>query len=205
MIKISATQLESYRRFIDGKITVEQFERSLLRLDPPNEMMARGTAFHEMMQTDTPQEFEGQFSNECILNARAQMDYRSKVFEYKVRKQYRTRFGDISVTGVADQLLGLDVVEIKTRYSPSSFDAYYESLQWRVYCELFRANCVVYKVFEFDSPEAMDFKAFNQYVFPKPAYNAEKVYDMIHYLHEYIIVRGLDKEPVLQLQERVNA
>lgn len=205
MIKISATQLESYRRFIDNAITVDQFERSLLRLDPPNEMMARGTAFHEMMQTDSPQEFEGQFSTECILNARAKMDYRSKVFEYKVRKQYRTRYGDISVTGVADQLLGLDVIEIKTRYSQSSFDAYYDSLQWKVYCELFKAEWVIYKVFEFESPEARNFKAFNHYVFPRPKYNAEYVFDMIHYLHEYITVRGLHKEPVLQLQQGVTA
>jgi hypothetical protein len=81
MIKISATQLESYRRFIDGLITVEQFERSLLRLDPPNAMMQRGIEFHEMMQSDYPMEFEGKFSTDCILNARNCMDYRSRVFE----------------------------------------------------------------------------------------------------------------------------
>lgn len=205
MIKISATQLESYRRFIDGKITADQFERSLLRLDPPNEMMARGSLFHEMMQATDPTGFESDFDTACILEARSKMDYRSTIFEYKVRKQYRTRYGDISVTGVADQLLGLDVIEIKTRYSPSSFDAYYDSLQWKVYCELFKAEWVVYKVFEFDSPEARNFKAFNQYVFPRPVHNAEYVFDMIHYLHEYIIVRGLDKEPVLQLQQGVTA
>ena len=201
MIKISATQLESYRRFIDGLITVEQFERSLLRLDPANDMMQRGIEFHEMMQTDYPMEFEGKFSTDCILNARNCMDYRSRVFEYKVRRVFRTPFGDISVTGVADQLIGLDVVEIKTKYSPISFDAYYDSLQWRVYCELFNAPYVHYKIFEFDSPEAMDFKNKAEYSFPRPTYNYEYVRNMIHYLHEYIMIRGLDKEPVLQLQE----
>jgi hypothetical protein len=201
MIKISATQLESYRRFIDGLITVEQFERSLLRLDPPNAMMQRGIEFHEMMQTDYPMEFEGKFSTDCILNARNCMDYRSRVFEYKVRRVFRTQFGDISVTGVADQLIGLDVVEIKTKYSTISFDDYYNSLQWRVYCELFNAPYVHYKIFEFNSPEAMDFKNKAEYSFPRPAYNYEYVRNMIHYLHEYILVRGLDKEDVLQLQE----
>lgn len=205
MIKISATQLESYRRMLDGAITPEQFERSLLRLDPPNEMMARGTLFHEMMQAHDPSGFESDFDLECILEARSKMDYRNPIFEYKVRKQFRTKFGDISVTGVADQLLGLDVVEIKTRYSPSSFDAYYNSMQWKVYCELFKSNWVVYKVFEFDSPEARNFKAYSQYVFPRPINNYEEVYNMIHYLHEYIMVRGLDKEPVLQLQQGVIA
>ena len=119
MLKISATQLESYRRLLDGALSPDQFERQLLRLDPPNEMMSKGIAFHEMMQSEQPMLFEGMFSSDCIAKARANMDYRSKVFEYKVRRVYRTQFGDISVTGMADQLIGLDVVEIKTKYSSS--------------------------------------------------------------------------------------
>jgi hypothetical protein len=205
MIKISATQLESYRRFLDGKITVEQFERSLLRLDPPNEMMQRGIEFHEMMQTDYPMEFEGKFSTDCILNARNCMDYRSRVFEYKVRRQYRTKYGDISVTGVADQLLGLDVVEIKTKYSPITYDAYADSMQWRVYCELFGAKFVTYKVFEFQDVEADNFKNYQEFTFARPAFNDAKVFDMIYYLHEYITIRGLQEEPALQLFQGVTA
>jgi hypothetical protein len=73
-------------------------------------MMQRGIEFHEMMQTDYPMEFEGKFSTDCILNARNCMDYRSRVFEYKIRRVFRTTFGDIAVTGVADQLIGLDAV-----------------------------------------------------------------------------------------------
>lgn len=199
MLKISATQLESYRRLIDGTLSPDQFERQLLRLDPPNAMMEKGTAFHEMLQTEDPIVFDGIFSSDCITNARSKMDYRSKVFEYKVRRQYRTKFGDISVTGVADQLLGLDVVEIKTKYSPISYDAYADSMQWRVYCELFGAKFVTYKVFEFADVEADNFKNYQQFTFIRPAYNDAKVFDMIHYLHEYIVVRGLQEEPVLQM------
>lgn len=199
MLKISATQLESYRRLIDGTLSPDQFERQLLRLDPPNAMMEKGTAFHEMLQTEDPSVFEGMFSSNCIDKARSKMDYRSKVFEYKVRRQYRTKFGDIFVTGVADQLLGLDVVEIKTKYSPISYDAYADSMQWRVYCELFGAKFVTYKVFEFADVEADNFKNYQQFTFIRPAYNDAKVFDMIHYLHEYIVVRGLQEEPVLQM------
>lgn len=205
MIKISATQLESYRRLLDGTLSPEQFERQLLRLDPPNLMMEKGTAFHEMLQTEDPSVFEGMFSSDCIAKARSKMDYRSKVFEYKVRRVYRTKFGDISVTGVADQLLGLDVVEIKTKYSPISYDAYADSMQWRVYCELFGAKFVTYKVFEFADVEADDFKNYQQFTFARPAFNDAKVFDMIHYLHEYIMVRGLQEEPALQLYQGVLA
>lgn len=203
MLKISATQLESYRRLLDGALSPEQFERQLLRLDPPNEMMEKGSAFHEMLQTEDPTPFEGMFSSDCIAKARSKMDYRSKVFEYKVRRQYRTKYGDISVTGVADQLLGLDVVEIKTKYSPISYDAYADSMQWRVYCELFGAKFVTYKVFEFTDVEADNFKNYQQFTFARPAFNDAKVFDMIHYLHEYIMIRGLDKEPVLQMSQGV--
>ena len=205
MIKISATQLESYRRLLDGSLSPEQFERQLLRLDPPNLMMEKGTAFHEMLQTEDPKDFEGMFSRDCIAKARSKMDYRSKVFEYKVRRVYRTKFGDISVTGVADQLLGLDVVEIKTKYSPISYDGYADSMQWRVYCELFGAKFVTYKVFEFQDVEADDFKNYQQFTFARPAFNDAKVFDMIHYLHEYITIRGLQEEPVLQMSQGVLA
>lgn len=205
MLKISATQLESYRRLLDGTLSPEQFERQLLRLDPPNEMMSKGIAFHEMMQTEDPSVFEGMFSSDCIAKARSKMDYRSKVFEYKVRRVYRTKYGDISVTGVADQLLGLDVVEIKTKYSPISYDAYADSMQWRVYCELFGARFVHYKVYEFADVEADDFKNYQQFTFARPSFNEAKVFDMIHYLHEYITIRGLDQEPALQLSQGVPA
>lgn len=205
MIKISATQLESYRRLLDGKLSPEQFERQLLRLDPPNTIMEKGIAFHEMMQSEEPMLFEGMFSSDCIAKARAKMDYRSKVFEYKVRRVYRTQFGDISVTGMADQLIGLDVVEIKTKYSSISYDYYADSMQWRVYCELFGAKFVTYKVFEFANTEADDFKNYQQFTFARPAYNDAKVFDYVHYLHEYIMMRGLDKEPVLQLSQGVLA
>jgi len=203
MIKISATQLESYRRLIDGTLSPDQFERQLLRLDPPNAMMEKGTAFHEMLQTEDPSVFESTFTSDCITHARSKIDYRSKVFEYKVRRQYRTKFGDIFVTGVADQLIGLDVVEIKTKYSPISYDAYADSMQWRVYCEIFGAKFVTYKVFEFADVEADNFKNYQQFTFIRPAYNDAKVFDMIHYLHEYIVVRGLQEEPVLQMYEGV--
>ena len=205
MLKISATQLESYRRLLDGKLSPDQFERQLLRLDPPNAMMEKGTAFHEMMQSEEPMLFEGMFSSDCISKARANMDYRSKVFEYKVRRVYRTQFGDISVTGMADQLIGLDVVEIKTKYSPISYDDYADSMQWRVYCELFGAKFVTYKVFEFSDVDADNFKNYQQFTFARPAYNDAKVFDMIHYLHEYIMIRGLDKETILQLSQGVPA
>ena len=199
MIKISATQLESYRRLLEGKLTSDQFERQLLRLDPPNAMMQKGTDFHSMMQTPDPTAYEGVFSTDCIAKARSKMDYRSKVFEYKVRRMYRTQYGDISLTGMADQLIGLDVVELKTKYSPISYDDYASSMQWRVYCEIFGAKFVHYKVFEFANTEADDFKNFQQFTFIRPPYNDAKVFDYVHYLHEYIVIRGLGKEPVLQL------
>lgn len=203
MLKISATQLEAYRRFIDGWISVGQFERSLLRLDSPNDKMLKGTLFHEMLQASDPIPFRSDFSAECIRNARAQMDYRNSIFEYKARKIYQTGKGQIAVTGIADQLIGYDVVEIKTRYSPFEFESYMNSLQWRVYCELFHADMVHYKVFEFDSPEADNYKSYTGFALQRPFGNHDHVRNYVGYLHEYIIVRGLDKEPVLQLKERL--
>lgn len=199
MIKISATQLESYRRFCNDAMSQEQFERSLLRLDPPNAIMERGSAFHEMMQTDTPEAFEGIFSDNCITQARAKMDYRNSIFEHKVRRIYPTAYGDVLLTGMADQLIGREVVEIKTKYSPINYDTYADSMQWRIDCELFKADAVIYKVFQFKDAEAMDFSAYEEFYFPRPIGNARTVEEAVHNLTHYIILRGLEKEPVLEV------
>ena len=199
MIKISATQLEAYRRFCNDAMTQDQFERSLLRLDPPSPIMERGSAFHEMVQTETPELYEGIFSDNCITQARAKIDYRNSIFEHKVRRIFPTAFGDVLVTGMADQLVGREVVEIKTKYSSINYDTYADSLQWRVYCELFRADAVIYKVFQFKDAEAMDFVAYEEFYFPRPIGNARTVEEAVHNLTEYIVLRGLTKEPVLEV------
>ena len=130
MIKVSATNLEAYRKYLEERISLDALLDTILRRSEPNNMMIKGTLFHEMLQTSEPEKFTEYFSQDCIETARSFMDYRSPLFEVKARKQYQTRRGLVSLTGVADQILGNKVIEIKTRFSPIQYEAYSESLQW---------------------------------------------------------------------------
>lgn len=189
MIKISATQLEAYRRFLSDKITLEQLRTQLLRLEPPSPLMAIGTAFHELLQADeiTAEQCEPYFEYSDIKEARGKIDYRCKAFEFKLRKPMRTNDGEpVMVTGVADQLLPLGVVEYKTRFSPFTLESYVDSMQWRMYCELFDVDNVTYKVWELKRDEATNkclvksYNEFTMYVTPN------NKLDLMNYITDFV-------------------
>ena len=207
MLKISATQLEAHRRYLDGKITLEQLRSQLLRLDPPNELMALGTKFHELLQADTvtPRLCEPTFEYGQILEARSQIDYRCKAFEVKLRSTIDTHYGEpIVITGVADQLLPDKVVEYKTRYSPFQYEGYAESMQWRLYCLLFEVPAVNYKVWEMKRMEQTNFctvKSYNDFtLYEYPAMRSE-IREAVTELVRLLFRLGIDREPVLQYSD----
>lgn len=204
MIKVSATQLEAHRRYMDGVISLDTLRTQLLRLEPPNDLMALGTKFHELLQADTvtPKQCQPQFEYNQVLDARSKIDYRCKAFEVKLRSVMETFDGvPVVVTGVADQLLPGVVVEYKTRYSPFQYESYANSMQWRLYCVLFDVPAVNYKVWEMKRIEETNFcsvKSFNDFtLYTYPSLHSE-VRESITELVRLLVSIGIDKEPVLQ-------
>lgn len=209
MLKISATQLEAHRRYSDGKITLEQLRSQLLRLEPPNELMALGTKFHELLQADTvtPRLCEPTFEYGQILEAREQIDYRCKAFEVKLRSTIDTHYGEpIVITGVADQLFPNKVVEYKTRYSPFQYEGYAESMQWRLYCLLFEVPAVNYKVWEMKRHEETNFctvKSYNDFTLYEYPNLKRDVTTAVTELVELLRIMKIHKEPALQYTDKV--
>jgi hypothetical protein len=199
MIKVSATNLESYRRYINEKTTLDQLIDSILRRFEPNDKMIKGTKFHEMLQSKDPAPYKEFFSQDCITASRNFMDYRSPLFEIKVRKHYETRHGIVSLTGMADQIIGNKVVEIKTTYSPIQYDTYSDSLQWRVYCDVFQAPEVQYNVFEFKDTLANDFKNCAFFNFFAPANNHETINQWVSDYTDFLYLVGLENALEVQL------
>jgi len=204
MLKISATQLEAHRRYLDGKITLEQLRSQLLRLDPPNELMALGIKFHELLQADTvtPRMCEPTFEYGQILEARSQIDYRCKAFEVKLRSTIETHYGEpIVITGVADQLLPDKVVEYKTRYSPFQYEGYADSMQWRLYCLLFEVPAVNYKVWEMKRHEETNFctvKSYNDFTLYEYPDLKRDVTTAVTELVDLLRIMNIHNEPALQ-------
>lgn len=199
MIKVSATNLEAYRKYLAERISLDALVDTILRRSEPNNMMIKGTLFHEMLQTSNPDNYLEYFSTDCIDTARSFMDYRNPLFEVKTRKQYLTKKGTVSLTGMADQILGNKVIEIKTRYSPISFDDYAESLQWRVYCDVFGVPEVQYNIFEFRHVSDNDYKNCAFFNFFAPRNNHEYVANWIESYTEFLYLMGMENAKEVQL------
>ena len=77
------------------------------------------------------------------------LDYRYQNIEafHEIRK-YKD-YGRAVVTGCADMVNGLQLRDIKTKYSAPSDNQYYDSCQWRFYLDLFEANVFHFDLFEF--------------------------------------------------------
>lgn len=209
MLKISATQLEAHRRYLDGKISLDQLHSQLLRLEPPNELMALGTRFHELLQADTitPKSCAPNFEYNQMLEARSQIDYRCKAFEVKLRSTIDTYDGTpVVITGVADQLFPNKVVEYKTRYSPFQYEGYADSMQWRLYCLLFEVPAVNYKVWEMKRHEETNFctvKTYNDFTLYEYPNLKRDVRAAVTELVNLVRVLGIHKEPALQYTDKV--
>jgi hypothetical protein len=199
MIKVSATNLEAYRKYLDERISLDALMDTILRRSEPNNAMIKGTLFHEMMQTNEPEKYLEYFSQDCIDNARQFMNYRSPLFEVKTRKQYTTTKGIVSMTGMADQILGNKVIEIKTRYSPINYNDYADSLQWRVYCDVFDVPEVQYNVFEFKHVSDNDYKSCAFFNFFAPKNNHEHVSNWINHYVDFLYLMGLENAKQVQL------
>lgn len=199
MIKVSATILEAYRKYLEERISLDALLDTVLRRSDPNNKMIKGTLFHEMLQTSEPEKYSEFFSHDCIETARSFMDYRSPLFEVKARKQYATQRGIVSLTGVADQILGNKIIEIKTRYTPIAYSDYADSLQWRVYCDAFEIPEVQYNIFEFKHVSDNDYKSCAFFNFFAPKNNHENVSDWINSYVDFLYLMGLENAKEVQL------
>lgn len=172
-LRISVSQIGSYLSYIEGKISLEQLENSLLRRDKLNIKMIAGTIFHCSIQ-NLPYEEDSriEFDSNDLEEARNKIDSRSSIFEYKIRKTYETTRGDVIVTGVADQIVGDTICEFKTTYGAFSYDRYADSIQWKAYCSIFGVEMVKYQVWQITEPseeeseksKVLRVKSYNQFI-----------------------------------------
>lgn len=143
-----------------------------------NDYTRIGTAFHSIVETGNPKcekvsagerrytyynkevtepvpagrafTFEGGTVILDIEQCWVALDYRNEhpgafheVREYK-------DFGDAIVTGCADMIDGVEIRDIKTKYSIVNDADYIDSCQWRYYLELFEADTFHFDLFVFD-------------------------------------------------------
>ena len=72
--------------------------------------------------------------------------YPAAIHEVRTYKEY----DDVVVTGCADIINGLEIRDIKTKYSTINDADYIKSAQWRFYMELFECEHFAFDLFAFD-------------------------------------------------------
>ena len=84
--------------------------------------------------------------NQCQVALDYRNEYPNAYHEIRLYKD----FGNAIITGCADMIDGMEIRDIKTKYSyPSDID-YINSCQWKFYLELFQANVFHFDLFVFE-------------------------------------------------------
>lgn len=164
---IRVTQIESFRKFITNSIERDYYEIPEQRVIDTikgdfkgNEYSRIGTAFHSIIETGKPNFADP--SKGCVIDVddhgvrfnakqlQIALDYRNEhpgaFHEVRRYKDY----GRAIVTGCADLIDGIELRDIKTKYSKVSDSAYTDSCQHRFYLDIFKADVFHYDLFIFE-------------------------------------------------------
>lgn len=161
-LRVSVSKLESFRKVCETEWAKES---ELLReiTDPtPLGWQARyGEALHSAiedpegtLQPDGTHSIVGQDGNTYswpgeIVSACHAAWPKGCIFERRLERDYWIRGHRVTVAGRADSVLGVVIVEGKTRFGYVYAEEYSESLQWQCYLDAARwAHCVEYRIHE---------------------------------------------------------
>lgn len=177
---IRVTQLEKFRRLI---CDVSSYDTEQSVIDTicgdfrGNEYTRIGTAFHSIVETGEPHNAD---PNEgCVIDVddhgvrfnasqlQIALDYSDEhPGAFHEIRRYRD-YGEAVVTGCADMIDGLEIRDIKTKYSTPSDSDYTDSCQWRYYLDIFGLDVFHFDLFVFEGykPEkhGYDVRGLNLY------------------------------------------
>lgn len=163
---IRVTAIEAFRRYLANgdndyyEITEQSVIDSVTGEFKGNEYTKIGTAFHGVVQygetfglpIDGGYEFniEGNEVRMSDEQRKVALHYRVEhlgaYHEFRGYKDY----GRAVVTGCADMIDGVEIRDIKTKYSAPSDTEYINSCQWRYYLDIFGADVFHFDLFVLD-------------------------------------------------------
>lgn len=199
-LRISVTTLEQFRLYLkDTFVTEESLLASIRGEFKPTRPMLLGTAFHAILETpnecrrgDGTYTAEGIVFPADVVEPCLEVFDRSGVFEVKLPKVYHVDGREMTVVAKADQLVGRESVENKTKWSAFYIDNYMDSYQWRFYLDIFEASRVKYNVFCI-SENAGGFRlnSIEQFsMYPYPALQRD-CYNLLRHFVEFVDAKQL--------------
>ena len=148
-LRVSATDLDAYRRFRDNEdVELEDLLAQLRRESPPTEAMMAGTALHSALEMLA----DGEHQSIAIDGYQFDFEADGEVDIPPIREMKATR--DYLVSGVLVTLVGkVDAIHgrrVDDHKFTSRYDAerFLNGYQWRVYLEVFGADEFRWNVFE---------------------------------------------------------
>ncbi len=149
-MRVSATQLESFRLFLEPEqewFTEQMLLESLIGTFVPTPAVKLGHAYHAVLEQPEAYRVSGGYVcegfsfDDATLDPLLEVIDRRGVFEVKTTKT----IGDVTLVAHADHLCGRHLSEFKTT-KQFDIDKYLGSAQWRVYALLFDALAITYRV-----------------------------------------------------------
>lgn len=164
---IRVTQLETFRKYLTNgeydyyEITEQSVIDSISGKFKGNELTRIGTAFHSIVETGKPSYYgartkcdipvDGHIVKFNPTQLRIALDYRNEhpgaFHEVRRYKDY----GRAIVTGCADLIDGVELRDIKTKFSTPKDSDYIDSCQWRYYLDMFDVDVFHFDLFVFES------------------------------------------------------
>lgn len=162
---IRVTQLEKFRRYITEASSYDTEQSVIDTLSGEftgNTYTRIGSAFHKIVEEGdaflnyNPNyhgydiDIDGNVVKFTMKQARVALDYRDEhpgaFHEVRRYKDY----GRAIVTGCADMIDGIEIRDIKTKYSQPNDADYINSCQWRYYLDIFGADVFHFDLFKFE-------------------------------------------------------
>ena len=154
MIRVSVTQLESFRRVIQTQYGDEAELIASIEGQPftPSWQMRAGSAWHALLAGGEQGEAdEFRFSAEDVAGAKNSCT--GGLCELKATRTAIVDRVPVVVSAMADRLTGATVTEHKATFSAPDTRSYEASLQWRYYLWVFGASCVEYRLWHFSESD----------------------------------------------------
>jgi hypothetical protein len=202
-VRISATQLESYRlwRAPDQEWMSEEELAATIRGEfKGNHKVSLGSAFGQVLEDPDSHVVQGGFRAGAggeffdfgtdVMEPCLELVDRRGVFEAKAVKSY----GPHDVSSKADHLLGGHLSEFKTTLSTFDFDKYANSCQWRFMADAFKPTRITYRVFCLSEGsngviELRSIESFDLYPYPGLHRDCQGLVDDFC---TYVTAKGLD-------------
>lgn len=211
-LRVSTTLIETFRKFRDTDYVSEADLVSSIKGEFVwKDEMKWGEAFHKILEK--PEEcrekdgyaMNGYFFPADVVEPCLAVFNREGVFEAKLTQDFVIDGWLVTVVVKADQLVGAEGIENKTRWSTFDADPYMESFQWRFYTLIFKVLSITYNVFLLSRYKDETFglrgiERFTLYPYPKLEQDCR---DILGEFVKYVKQRGYGHDLLADRYERI--